>query len=268
MSIDDSIHPVNSISIDQMDRDYVVLTNIKIILVISMTFSIAILILSSVSDDSDLDDDQPALYDTSMSFWIQCFNVCINCTVAYYIGPTVVRLCNPDNTIIDGHRLAHRLANWVWAHITLLLKKSYWLPIKQRIDYKLCLLTYWNTSNSTIYNTYLCKFAIVSLFHFTFCLQSLQDINMKYLLKSSEKITRCLCGPVPWTLLPHGPIFLLLHQLWLSVQVPYMNIISARSDRSSSACFNSEFPSRFCKRYFRTSRSSCCYIDSECPCNC
>jgi len=29
---------------------------------------IAILILPSVSDDSDLDDDQPALYDTPMSF--------------------------------------------------------------------------------------------------------------------------------------------------------------------------------------------------------
>ena len=59
--------------LDQMDRDYVeydtiLLTNIKIILVISMTLSIAILILSCVSDDSDLDDDQPALYDTSMSF--------------------------------------------------------------------------------------------------------------------------------------------------------------------------------------------------------
>ena len=27
-------------------------------------------------------------------------------------------------------------------HITPILKKLYWLPIKQRIDYKLCLLTY------------------------------------------------------------------------------------------------------------------------------
>ena len=27
-------------------------------------------------------------------------------------------------------------------HITPILKKLYWLPFKQRIDYKLCLLTY------------------------------------------------------------------------------------------------------------------------------
>ena len=36
-------------------------------------------------------------------------------------------------------------------HITPILKKLHWLPIKQRIDYKLCLLTYKNASNSATY---------------------------------------------------------------------------------------------------------------------
>ena len=39
--------------------------------------------------------------------------------------------------------LAHVVTNRSkFEHITLILKKLHWLPIKQRIDYKLCLLTY------------------------------------------------------------------------------------------------------------------------------
>ena len=51
-------------------------------------------------------------------------------------------------------------------HITPILKKLHWLPIKQRIDYKLCLYTYkrFKFSNLPI-------FTIVFLFLLTLCLQ-------------------------------------------------------------------------------------------------
>ena len=51
-------------------------------------------------------------------------------------------------------------------HITPILKKLHWLPIKQRIDYKLCLLTY-----KTLQIQQLPIFTIVFLLLLTLCLQ-------------------------------------------------------------------------------------------------
>ena len=51
-------------------------------------------------------------------------------------------------------------------HITPILKKLHCLPIKQRIDYKLCLLTY-----KTLKFSNLTIFTIIFLFFFTVCLQ-------------------------------------------------------------------------------------------------
>ena len=110
-------------------------------------------------------------------------------------------------------------------------------------------------------------FAIVSLFHFTLCLQSLQDINMKYSLKSSEKITRLSVRTCTMNVTPAWP-YLLVVTSTLTFRAGAIHEHYFRTFRSFLFYFNSEFPSRFCKRYFRTSRSSCCYIDSECPCNC
>ena len=63
--------------------------------------------------------------------------------------------------------LAHVVTNTSkFEHITPILKKLHWLPIKQRIDYKLCLRTYkhFKFSNLTI-------FTIVFLFLLTLYLQ-------------------------------------------------------------------------------------------------
>ena len=51
-----------------------------------------------------------------------------------------------------------------YQHITPTLKKLHWLPIKQRIDYKICLLTYKTLTKSTTYISL--QYSFISV---TFC---------------------------------------------------------------------------------------------------
>ena len=57
-----------------------------------------------------------------------------------------------------------------YQHITPILKKLHWLPIKQRIDYKLCLLTYKTLTNQQ--PTYLYNSIVFHFLHILF----LQDL--------------------------------------------------------------------------------------------
>jgi hypothetical protein len=176
-----------------------------------------------------------------MSFWIQCFNVCINCTVAYYIGPTVVMLCNPDNTIIVGHRLAHRLANWVWAHHIFTQKIV--LTSNQTTHRLQTVSSYIGIKTLQIQQSTIHIFAIISLFHFTLSTKFTRyqhEIFVKTLGRNHptvwsdlyhERYSRmalssccylnfdypCRCHT--WTLFPHVQIVPLLLQRRISVQV-------------------------------------------------
>ena len=86
-----------------------------------------------------------------------------------------------------------------YQHITPTLKKLHWLPIKQRIDYKLCLLTY----KTQINNLHI--FTIV--FHFRHIL-FLQDLlihsffPIPYVRSSLGKRAFSVIGPRLWNSLP------------------------------------------------------------------
>ena len=56
-----------------------------------------------------------------------------------YIGPYLQRIQNSLARVITNTSK--------YQHITPTLKKLHWLPIKQRIDYKTCLLTYKTLTN-------------------------------------------------------------------------------------------------------------------------
>ena len=72
-------------------------------------------------------------------------------------------------SLASGHPLARVITNTSkYQHITPILKKLHWLPIKQRIDYKFCLLTYKTLTNQQ--PTYLYN-SLSFLFHHILFLQ-------------------------------------------------------------------------------------------------
>ena len=87
-----------------------------------------------------------------------------------------------------------------YQHITLILKKLHWLPIKQRIDYKLCLLTYKTLTNQQptyLYNSLSFPSHSVS----TRSSDSLV-LSIPYVRSSLGKRAFSVIGPRLWNSLP------------------------------------------------------------------
>ena len=76
---------------------------------------------------------------------------------------------------------------------------------------------------------------------------------MKYLLKPSEEITRLSGRTCTMNVTPAWP-YLLAVTSTLTFRAGAIHEHYFRTFRSFIFYFNSEFPSRFCKRYFRTSK--------------
>ena len=86
-----------------------------------------------------------------------------------------------------------------YQHITPTLKKLHWLPIKQRIDYKLCLLTYKTLKINNLY-------ILTTVFHFRHIL-FLQDLLIHlffpfHVRSSLGKRAFSVIGPRLWNSLP------------------------------------------------------------------
>ena len=87
-----------------------------------------------------------------------------------------------------------------YQHITPTLKKLHWLPIKQRIDYKLCLLTYKTLTNQQptyLYNSFSFPSHSVS----TRSSDSLV-LSIPYVRSSLGKRAFSVIGPRLWNSLP------------------------------------------------------------------
>ena len=87
-----------------------------------------------------------------------------------------------------------------YQHITPILKKLHWLPIKQRIDYKLCLLTYKTLTNQQptyLYNSLSFPSHSVS----TRSSDSLV-LSIQYVRSSLGKRAFSVIGPRLWNSLP------------------------------------------------------------------
>ena len=98
-----------------------------------------------------------------------------------------------------------------YQHITPTLKKLHWLPIKQRIDYKLCLLTYKTLTNQQptyLYNSLSFPSHSVS----TRSSDSLV-LSIPYVRSSLGKRTFSVIGPRLWNSLPLIPEIRILYQL-------------------------------------------------------
>ena len=87
-----------------------------------------------------------------------------------------------------------------YQHITPILKKLHWLPIKQRIDYKLCLLTYKTLTNQQ--PTYL--YNSLSFPSHTVSTRSSDSLvlSIPYVRSSLGKRAFSVIGPRLWNSLP------------------------------------------------------------------
>ena len=88
-----------------------------------------------------------------------------------------------------------------YQHITPTLKKLHWLPIKQRIDYKLCLLTYKTLTNQQ--PTYLYKYSLSFPSHSVSTRSSDSLVlSIPYVRSSLGKRAFSVIGPRLWNSLP------------------------------------------------------------------
>ena len=87
-----------------------------------------------------------------------------------------------------------------YQHITPTLKKLHWLPIKQRIDYKICLLTYKTLTNQQ--PTYL--YNSLSFPSYSVSTRSSDSLvlSIPYIRSSLGKRTFSVIGPRLWNSLP------------------------------------------------------------------
>ena len=87
-----------------------------------------------------------------------------------------------------------------YQHITPILKKLHWLPIKQRIDYKLCLLTYKTLTNQQ--PTYLYNSLSFPLHSVSTRSSDSLVLSIPYVRSSLGKRAFSVIGPRLWNSLP------------------------------------------------------------------